>query len=375
MKRLVVKQRDNATQKNEKLGFDYNIVDGNEYWSEDVCYQLTSKEVDELEKATQTIHDLCIEACQKVIAQKLYDKLMIPAKFIKSIEQSWDDDIHTMYGRMDLAYDGVNPPKLLEYNADTPTSLVETAIIQWHWMEEQAKAGNISHNDQFNSIHERLIEYWKDNFKGETVYFAYYGESQEDYRTVEYLADTAEQGGVRVKLIAIENIGFDNKALYDEENKKIEHIFKLYPYEWLMHEPFQDALTLSNVVWIEPQWKSIISNKAFMALLWDMYPNHPNLLPTYFSSDKFKGKESYVEKPIFGREGNGVSIHTETSKVEDKSAPEPMVYQKLNLLPQIDDYYFQIGSWVIDGEAAGICIREDKNPIMTNKSRFVPHYF
>ena len=34
-----------------------------------------------------------------------------------------------------------------------------------------------------------------------------------------------------------------------------------------------------------------------------------------------------------------------------------------------------VGSWVIAGKAAGIGMREDKNPITTNLSRFVPHYF
>jgi glutathionylspermidine synthase len=36
-----------------------------------------------------------------------------------------------LYGRFDLAYRGDGPPKLLEYNADTPTALFEAAVVQW----------------------------------------------------------------------------------------------------------------------------------------------------------------------------------------------------------------------------------------------------
>ena len=33
---------------------------------------------------------------------------------------------------------------------------------------------------------------------------------------------------------------------------------------------------------IEPSWKLILGNKAILPLLWEMFPEHKNLLPAYF---------------------------------------------------------------------------------------------
>jgi glutathionylspermidine synthase len=42
-----------------------------------------------------------------------------------------------MLGRMDFAWDGTGPPKLLEYNGDTPSVLVESAGVQLNWQREK----------------------------------------------------------------------------------------------------------------------------------------------------------------------------------------------------------------------------------------------
>ncbi len=62
-----------------------------------------------------------------------------------------------LYGRFDFAYDGRNI-KMLEYNADTPTGLLEASVAQWLWIEQ---VSGIANRDQFNSIHEDLIKRWK----------------------------------------------------------------------------------------------------------------------------------------------------------------------------------------------------------------------
>jgi len=107
------------------------------------------------------------------------------------ILKSWERDDFSLYGRFDLSYDGSTPPKLLEYNADTPTALVESAVAQWFWLQETHP-----HADQFNSIHERLIEAWK-RWQGKTVHFSGIKGHAEDEMTVLYLRDTCEQAGVK----------------------------------------------------------------------------------------------------------------------------------------------------------------------------------
>lgn len=90
--------------------------------------------------------------------------------------------------RFDLAYDGLQPTKLLEYNADTPTSLVEAAVAQWYWLEETHPD-----RDQFNSIHQRLIALWRElppEFPKRHIDFCS-ADDLEDWMTITYLLDTA----------------------------------------------------------------------------------------------------------------------------------------------------------------------------------------
>jgi glutathionylspermidine synthase len=120
----------------------------------------------------------------------------------------------SLYGRFDLSYDGRNPPKLLEYNADTPTSLIEAAIAQWHWLQELHPD-----EDQFNSLHERLIARWQALAGSpvqlaQPVHFACVRDSEEDRVNLEYLADTALQGGLDVCFLHIEDIGLDAEGCY-----------------------------------------------------------------------------------------------------------------------------------------------------------------
>src|SRR5947208_14382981 len=107
----------------------------------------------------------------------------------------------SLYGLFDLRNYGQGPAKLLEYNADTPTSVFETAVFQWSWLED-AKARLITPHDadQFNSLHERLIEGWKQIGQknigaGGTLHLAGALDNPEDGGTISYLEDTARQAG------------------------------------------------------------------------------------------------------------------------------------------------------------------------------------
>ena len=185
------------------------------------------------------------------------------------------------------------PPKLLEYNADTPTSLLEAAVIQWHWLEEGYGAGSTTrcNADQFNSIHERLIAKWKDiaSYLNVPVYFSGTDEP-EDMLTLAYLQDTAQQAGLSTQAIAMLDIGWnpDRGAFTDLDDNRIDSIFKLYPWESMMAEQFApNALaTYRDMRWIEPIWKMLLSNKGILPILWELYPEpSENLLAAYFDTD------------------------------------------------------------------------------------------
>jgi len=358
----------------ESLGFHFHSLD-ELYWDESACYRFGADEIDMLEAVTAELHEMTIAAAQHVIEGGRFERFALDKWFADYLVESWNDDAPSLYGRFDLCYDGKNPPKLLEYNADTPTSLLEAAIAQWNWQQQLFPAA-----DQFNSLHEKLIARWKE-IRGELenlpVHFACVKESEEDFGNLEYLRDTALQAGINARYIAVEDIGWSaqDDTFRDLEGNTIRALFKLYPWEWVMNEKFGKNFPAAGLAVVEPAWKLVLSSKAILPVLWELYPDHPNLLPSYYEAGKLP--ERHVRKPIYSREGANVEIHGPrgTFARPGTYGAEGHVYQAYSPLPEMDGNYPVIGSWIIGGEPAGIGIREDANPITSNLSRFVPHYF
>lgn len=376
MERISLTPRQGWDKKVTDLGFSFHTIQGDLYWDESACYSFSAQEIDMLEEATAELEQLCLEVVDKVISQDLYHRLAIPDQACALIDASWKNGHKNLYGRFDFSYSGEesSPPKLLEYNADTPTSLFEASVVQWQWLEDVIPDG-----DQFNSIHEKLIDAWKGmNFEDPTVYFTCMGDHEEDRVTVEYLRDTALQAGLQVPFIDLRDIGWDGDSFVDLEDRPIDTLFKLYPWEWMLKEEFGSHIIDSSTLFIEPAWKMILSNKGLLALLWEHFPNHPNLLPSFFDKTQLQGKS--VRKPLLSREGANISFISQEQGGGDLVTAGPYgaegyVYQEQCSLPNFDGHYPVIGSWVIASEPAGIGIREDRSPITGNDSRFIPHYF
>jgi glutathionylspermidine synthase len=352
--------------------------DAKPYWNESAFYEFTAKEVDEVEAATNELDRMCIEAGQVVIDQKLYAKFGIPDRAIPLIEASWEKEPPSLYGRFDLAYDGRNPPKLLEYNADTPTSLLEAAVVQWYWLQDE-----FPKRDQFNSIHERLIALWKEfkpYLRSSHIHFTSTDDVEDGY-TVAYLQDTAQQAGYTTSAFPVGELGWDHKkkAFVDPDNNPLVTAFKLYPWEWLVNEEGAQYLGESDTTWIEPAWKMMLSNKAILAVLWEKFPGHPNLLETYIDDPGPLRLGDYVSKPKWGREGQNVHVYAlgKSEETGGEYGEEGFVYQRYVDLPEFDGKRAVIGSWMIGHEegAAGMGVREGESLILGNLSEFVPHLF
>lgn len=378
MRRQLLTPRIDWQREMESIGFHYHSIEGT-YWDESRCYVFTESEIDQLESATSELHEMTLNAAQHVVGSQRYDEFAIPREWVPAIEQSWNayrndrPEGFTLLGRMDLSYDGASPPKLLEYNADTPTACLETSVAQWNWLQAvRADA------DQFNSMHERLIAAWQAlrTSSNETrLHFAAVADSQEDWGNLDYLRDAAMQAGWQTFAVPVERLGWNGTAFVDEFNLPIERLIKLYPWEWLVREDFGPALLASTMKLIEPAWKMLLSNKAILVVLWELYPEHPNLLPAYYEPAPLA--TSYVKKPKLAREGANVTMVTGTcvQATDGEYGAEGYVYQAVAPLPRFEDDYALIGSWIVGDTPAGIGIREDTSPITRNTSRFVPHYF
>lgn len=368
MQRVRVVERPHWRQRQEELGFTFHSV-GGRYWVEDSAYAFSAAEIDVLEDATNALERACLEAVERVIEDKLFDRLHIAPAAAELATKSWQSQERNVVGRFDLQFDGGAPPKLYEYNADTPTALFEAAVAQWHWFEETRIGG-----DQFNSIHERLIACWKTyGLKQRRVHFTCDPESDEDRVTTEYLRDTCAQAGHQTEFVAIGDIGLNDGRFVDLQDRPIEALFKLYPWEWLLQDKFGASIAGSGTLLIEPAWKMILSNKGILVILWEMFPGHPNLLPASFDERAIEG--TAVRKPLLSREGANVALREEGWKPETAGPYRgPYVYQAALPPPVFDGNHAVIGSWVIASEAAGIGIREDDGPITRDTSRFVPHF-
>jgi glutathionylspermidine synthase len=373
VQRIKTTPRNNWQKAVEQLGFGFHTTNV-PYWDESACYTFSMDEILFIEKASAELWDLCLGGVQHVIDNNLYSKFAIPESFIPLIERTWMEDHPAIYGRFDLAYkDG--QLKLLEFNADTPTSLYEAGIVQWFWLQDYDKS-----KDQFNSIHEKLIAYWKylkNYLYPGTLHFSCVKQSLEDLTNTEYMRDCAIQGGLDTKLIYIDDIGWDRDAgiFVDMEEQPIKNIFKLYPWEWLVKEDFGANILSDNnrAYWVEPAWKMILSNKAILPILWELYPDCPYLLPAYFDSDQLS---NYVKKPILSREGANIEMMQAGGVLQQTAGDygkEGFIYQELFSLPAFDGNYPVLGSWIIGQEPAGMGIREAGTLITDNMSRFVPH--
>ncbi|OON41927.1 hypothetical protein BTJ39_01860 [Izhakiella australiensis] len=384
MKRLSISERPDWRERASEYGFRFHTMHGEPYWCEDAYYQFTLGQIETLESVTSELHQMCLQVVEKVVnSEALLARFGIPKHCWDFVRDSWRSDQPSLYSRLDLAWDGVGNARLLENNADTPTSLYEAAFFQWIWLEDQLNAGNLPQgSDQFNSLQEKIIERFADlkqQHGFNLLHFSCCQDTEEDRGTVQYLQDCASEAGLENAFLYMDQIGLGEKGQFtDVDDQVISNLFKLYPWEFMLREIFSTKLADAGVRWLEPGWKSIISNKALLPLLWQMFPNHPNLLPAFFADENPPALDKYVVKPLFSREGANIRIvenGQEIARVDGPYGEEGMIVQQFHPLPKFGDSYTLIGSWLINDQPAGIGLREDRQLITQDLSRFYPHTF
>ena len=386
MERIPVAEREDWRQTAEAHGFSFHSLEGDPYWDESAYYRFTLKEIeDDLEDPAEALEEMCFDVVDAAMRDEAtLRRLQIPEPFWDYVARTWEQKHKNLYGRMDFTYDGHGPAKLYEYNADTPTSLYETSIFQWVWLEQAMERGLVQEGaDQFNSLHERLIAAFQNFGIDGPLHLACARDSEEDWGTIEYLEDCAKQADIETKKMFMEDIGHSNEGWFtDAEDEAIAWLFKLYPWEWLLREAFGREIPGSHCHFIEPAWKSVLSNKGLLALLWERFPGHPNLLPTAFEGEPAASElgDQVVRKPIYSREGWNVEIigaeaadGGATASRDGPYGEEGRILQAYAPLPDFDGQRPMCGVWLVASEAAGMCIREDRGPITTDDARFLPH--
>ena len=383
MRRIAIPERADWREQAYKLGFLFHTINDEPYWVEDAYYEFTLKQIEQdIEAPSAQLHEMSMDLVEAVVRDaELMTRLEIPEIYWDWIAQSWQQRQPHLYGRMDLAYSGTGPAKLLEFNYDTPTSLYEAAYFQWLWLEQIIARGDLPKDaDQYNAIQDLLIAAFTKLTNGllQPLYFASVKDHPEDRGTLLYLRDCAAQAGISTELIDIEDIGIAVGGKFtDLDDRVITSLFKLYPLEHLFREQFGPYLPASGVQLFEPPWKAILSNKAILPLLWQRHPNHPNLLEAHFESADTKSlSNGWVRKPIHSREGANVELLTPDGTKAWQDGPyggSGFIRQRYAPRPQFDQWHAVVGAWIIADRPAGLGMREDTGLITRDSARFVPH--
>ncbi|MFY9075497.1 glutathionylspermidine synthase family protein [Malaciobacter mytili] len=375
----------------ESIGFVWHTDQDETSYIADEVIEISEEEANAYYEACNELYDMFCEAGEYVIENNLFHELNIPFNLVDIIKESWSNDVHWhLYSRFDLAggIDG-KPIKLIEFNADTPTSLFETAIIQWALL----KANNLDEASQFNNLYEAL----KDNFKriitldsdvekfeeyyqnlGWKILFSSISTSNEDINTTKLLEHIANEAGFNTDFEYIENVQFSDEGIF-KDDLNFEFWFKLIPWEDIAINESELALILTEIVEnkkaiiFNPAYTLIFQSKGFMKILWDLYPNHPLLLETSF--EPLVGKKQ-VEKRCFGREGANTKIINEDGSIDVETQGEyaghKAIYQEYVELPKDSNGNSYQAGVFFAYEACGLGFRRG-GKILNNMSKFVGH--
>jgi len=375
----------------ESIGFTWHTDSDKTSYISDEVVEVTPIEANAYYEAANELYDMFCEAGQHVIDNNLFHELDIPFNLIEVVKDSWEDDVHWhLYGRFDLA-GGLDDKdiKLIEFNADTPTSLFETAIIQWAML----KFNEQDEQHQFNSIYEALTDnfkrlitldsdiekfdehYSKLNWK---ILFSSISNNDEEIHTTKLLQHIASEVGYKTDFAFIDAVEFSDDGIgVDEE--LFEFFFKLIPWEDIAIDEGELAVILTDIIKnkkaiiLNPAYTLLFQSKGIMKILWDLYPNHPLLLETSFEPLQ---NTKQVEKMCFGREGANVAIINADNSLDIKTdgvyENGKAIYQEyVEFNQDKDGSYYQAGVFYVY-EACGLGFRKG-GKILDDMSKFVGH--
>ena len=372
----------------EDIGMQWHTdSDGSDYIVPELVV-VNEQQAEAYYEAANTLYDMYVEAAQHVINKQLYTNLGIDPLLIPLIEQSWERDDWHLYGRFDLAGGLYGQPiKLIEFNADTPTSLFETSIVQWALL----KANNMDEARQFNNLHAMLQDNFRRLVTGEDADFAETYQKEkflfssisglpEDERTVRYLQHVAHEAGLYTDFAFMNEVGFIPKqGVFNRDQQRADFWFKLFPWEDIaadepeLTEMLQSISDLGTTRFVNPAYTVLFQSKGIMKILCDLYPDSPYLLKTDFNP--LQGV-AQVEKKLFGREGENTRITDANgnlvAETDGNYGHHRSVFQEYVEFPQdAEGNRYQAGVFFAY-EACGLGFRRG-GEILDNMSKFVGH--
>jgi glutathionylspermidine synthase len=390
MQRISITPRPDWQANASDIGFNWHTP-GRPYWDESAYYSLTDADAGGLFEATREAYAMLLETIGRVIERRELIFYGYNPDQIALIEKSWSDSDQqpSLYGRFNIAMTAEGP-KVISFNGDNPSGLLEASIMQRQWLDATYPGGN-----QFNGIHDRLFDMFQriagesrtrvmtdtERRRGSLVHVTCMPEPDQQ-GVADYLGNIANEAGVDARFLLLTDVGLSeddySEHFVDGDGQSITTMLKLCPLAWMLNDQFGpkliDEAMNNRLRLIEPAWKMLASNNRLFVDMWDGNAYHP-LLVHSATSPQAQWFES-VAKPLNGHGGQNIVIRDIAGQVIDQTgggyAGSEVMYQE-RVVP-LGDHAPIIASWIVGGEPCGVSIREASKLIVDEDSaRFLPH--
>ena len=368
-----------------ELTLDGPNPDGDPWWVTDAAYVIDEAAAGALLDAATGIQNRCYQAVQELVASGdfAYFGIRNPA-MQAAISQSWQAKAAPLYGRMDFTFAADGTPMLTDYEADSPFGLAEASFVQWEWFESWQSSSGRGKDSQENLLYEKLTEHVPKMGLPARFMIACGGATDGNGRPAdtterfdaEYLAEIAAKTNLTARICAMEQVGWDLDAqrFTDDRDEPQDAMVKIYPWDWMEDEPNAEILPRSRTRILPGAWVRLLADKTMMALLWHMFPNAPNLLPTFLDRPP---QGAVVAKPRRGWDGEHVYLPGQTPGAVPEEEVGPLLYQAHCPLPVFTSprgpVHCAASVWMVGGQPAGLSFRESRGPVTGPSARFVPH--
>lgn len=293
----------------------------------------------------QTIH-LLRNSPDETLLEMGYPAPTLP--YLRLIRNVMDNTI----GRFDMMLDG-DTPKIIEFNADTPTFIKELFHVSGKLSEYKGKTDiNLEEEKALQFYMEKAIQaaVADSGLEDPAVLYVAHGDSKEDYLTIQYLAKLVDADFAPLEELEI----IPGEGLYCK-GKRVDILYRqTWAVEILIQDKSNEGVNIgeellklvesSKLQVINPPASFLLQNKMLFALMCHLAeeqspiytPEMIEAIQKYvpksaFFEEDMSNTATFVKKPIFGREGNSVSVLTQSSCIESKErdfVAQPQLFQE-----------------------------------------------
>ena len=382
---------------------------------------VSPEHVSVLRTASSRLYQLMVRLAvvlQQADDQSLLD-IGIPLPALPYVHLVMPEMPAVMCGRFEFAWTAEGP-KLLEFNAETPTFVVELFHMNGQVCKDfglvdpnvdcqeqliQAMHSTITASLSWIGMHQR------DSI---SVVFSSYADRKEERGTVEFYRNLLTSIGdlpYKTSFRGLNELRVTPDCLFTADGERVDVLYKLYPTEHLIEDEAPDGMPVGlallelvrkrQLAILNPPVAFVLQNKALMAILWAMHMVESELftseehmwieqyvLPSYLDAHDVQGQVvfagAYVVKPVFGREGASITIRTGQQVVGQSEQHlyenQVKMYQQYVALPTttvqteegLTDVHLIHNCFVVAGIPSAIGVRASQKLILDDNAYFLP---